>query len=76
MIDTMSFIDALPSLRSRQWQTVVLVMLDALSVHQLPTLAPVVSNPKLVQKVSNQLYLSLVIIVLLEECIFLCTGDI
>nr|ACG46670.1 hypothetical protein [Zea mays] len=41
MIDTLSFVDALPSLRSRQWQAVVLVMLDALSVHQLPALAPV-----------------------------------
>ena len=64
MIDTMSFVDALPSLRSRQWQAVVLVMLDALSVHQLPALAPVFSNSKLVQKVSNQFHLSLTISVL------------
>ncbi|CAD6273049.1 unnamed protein product [Miscanthus lutarioriparius] len=53
LIDTMSFVDALPSLRSRQWQAVVLVMLDALSVHQLPALAPVFSNSKLVQKMLN-----------------------
>uniref|UniRef100_A0A0A9ECF2 Uncharacterized protein n=1 Tax=Arundo donax TaxID=35708 RepID=A0A0A9ECF2_ARUDO len=53
LIDTMSFIDALPSLRSRQWQVVVLVLLDALSIHQLPVLAPVISNSKLLQKVSN-----------------------
>lgn len=64
MIDTMSFVDALPSLRSRQWQAVVLVMLDALSVHQLPALAPVFSNSKLVQKVSNQFYFALMIFVL------------
>lgn len=53
LIDTMSFVDALPSLRSRQWQAVILVMLDALSVHQLPALAPVFSNSKLVQKMLN-----------------------
>ncbi|XP_066367024.1 putative RNA polymerase II subunit B1 CTD phosphatase RPAP2 homolog [Miscanthus floridulus] len=53
LIDTMSFVDALPSLRSRRWQVVVLVMLDALSVHQLPALAPVFSNSKLVQKMLN-----------------------
>ncbi|XP_066363242.1 putative RNA polymerase II subunit B1 CTD phosphatase RPAP2 homolog [Miscanthus floridulus] len=53
LIDTMSFVDALPSLRSRQWQAVVLVMLDVLSVHQLPALAPVFSNSKLVQKMLN-----------------------
>jgi hypothetical protein len=50
-------IDTLPSLRS--WQAVVLVMLNALSVHQLPALAPVFPNPKLVQKVSNQFYFPL-----------------
>ena len=64
MIDTMSFVDALPSLRSRRWQAVVLVMLDALSVHQLPALAPVFSNSKLVQKVSNQFYFALMFFVL------------
>jgi len=32
---------------------VVLVLLDALSIHQLPALAPVVSNSKLVQKMLN-----------------------
>jgi len=53
LIDTMSFFDPLPSLRSRQWQVVVLVLLDALSIHQLPALAPVVSNSKLVQKMLN-----------------------
>lgn len=55
----MSFFDPLPSLRSRQWQLVVLVMLDVLSIHQLPALAPVVSNSKLVQKVTNWFQFSL-----------------
>jgi len=53
LIDTMSFFDPLPSLRSRQWQVVVLVLLDALSVHRLPALAPVISNSKLLQKMLN-----------------------
>lgn len=47
----MSLVDALPALRSRQWQLLVLVLLDALSVHRLPALAPVISDSKLVQKV-------------------------
>ncbi|OEL33828.1 putative RNA polymerase II subunit B1 CTD phosphatase RPAP2-like protein [Dichanthelium oligosanthes] len=53
LIDTMSFFDPLPSLRSRQWQLVVLVLLDVLSIHRLPALALVVSNSKLVQKVTS-----------------------
>ncbi|CAL4910478.1 unnamed protein product [Urochloa decumbens] len=53
LIDTMSFFDPLPSLRSRQWQVVVLVLLDVLSIHRLPALAPVVSDSKLVQKMLN-----------------------
>ncbi|KAF8762712.1 hypothetical protein HU200_009243 [Digitaria exilis] len=53
LIDTMSFFDPLPSLRSRQWQLVVLVLLDALSIHRLPALAPVLSDSKLVHKMLN-----------------------
>ncbi|XP_051228181.2 putative RNA polymerase II subunit B1 CTD phosphatase RPAP2 homolog [Lolium perenne] len=51
LIDTMSLVEALPPLRSRQWQLMVLVLLDALSVHRLPVLTPVISDSKLVQKV-------------------------
>ncbi|GJM94512.1 hypothetical protein PR202_ga11160 [Eleusine coracana subsp. coracana] len=53
LIDTMSFVDALPSLRARQWQLMVLVLLDALSIHRLPALAPIMSNYKLMQKMLN-----------------------
>lgn len=53
LIDTMSFVEALPPLRSRQWQLMVLVLLDALSVCRLPGLAPVMSDSKLLQKVLN-----------------------
>uniref|UniRef100_A0ACD5ZPG9 Uncharacterized protein n=2 Tax=Avena sativa TaxID=4498 RepID=A0ACD5ZPG9_AVESA len=58
LIDTMSLVDALPSLRSRQWQLMVLVLLDALSVCQLPVLAPVISDSKLMQKVLNSAQVS------------------
>jgi RNA polymerase II-associated protein 2 len=47
----MSFVDALPSLRARQWQLMVLVLLDALSIHRLPALAPITSNYKLMHMV-------------------------
>ncbi|CAN6326597.1 unnamed protein product [Urochloa humidicola] len=58
LIDTMSFFDPLPSLRSRQWQVVVLVLLDVLSIHRLPALAPVISDSKLIQKMLNAAQLS------------------
>jgi hypothetical protein len=51
LINTMSFVDALPSLRARQWQLMVLVLLDALSIHRLPALAPITSNYKLMHMV-------------------------
>ncbi|CAM0958196.1 unnamed protein product [Alopecurus aequalis] len=53
LIETMSLVEALPPLRSRQWQLMVLVLLDALSVQQLPALTPVISDSKLMQKVLN-----------------------
>lgn len=40
----MSFVDALPSFKLEQWQVVVLLFLDALSVHRLPSLASQVTN--------------------------------
>ncbi|KAH6819012.1 RNA polymerase II subunit B1 CTD phosphatase RPAP2-like protein [Perilla frutescens var. frutescens] len=38
LIDTMSFIDPIPSLRMKQWQVIVLLFLDALSVSRIPSL--------------------------------------
>ncbi|XP_052155382.1 putative RNA polymerase II subunit B1 CTD phosphatase RPAP2 homolog [Oryza glaberrima] len=58
LLDTMSFVDALPSLRSRQWQLMVLVLLDALSLHRLPALAPIMSDSKLLQKLLNSAQVS------------------
>nr|XP_010921352.1 putative RNA polymerase II subunit B1 CTD phosphatase RPAP2 homolog [Elaeis guineensis] len=54
LLDTMSFVDALPSFRIRQWQVIVLLFLDALSVHRLPPLAPHMTNRNmLLHKVLN-----------------------
>ncbi|KAL5230641.1 hypothetical protein ABZP36_029417 [Zizania latifolia] len=57
-IDTMSFVDALPSLRSRQWQVMVLLLLDAISIHRLPALGAVMSDSKLLLKLLNSAQVS------------------
>ncbi|CAK8571273.1 unnamed protein product [Lathyrus sativus] len=38
LLDTMSFVDALPAFKMKQWQVVVLLLVDALSVCRIPTL--------------------------------------
>ncbi|XP_058764037.1 putative RNA polymerase II subunit B1 CTD phosphatase RPAP2 homolog [Vicia villosa] len=38
LLDTMSFVDALPAFRMKQWQVVVLLLIDALSICRIPTL--------------------------------------
>ncbi|OIV96866.1 hypothetical protein TanjilG_08727 [Lupinus angustifolius] len=38
LLDTMSFVDPLPAFRRRQWQVVVLLDIDALSVFRIPSL--------------------------------------
>ncbi|CAL9766540.1 unnamed protein product [Musa acuminata subsp. burmannicoides] len=54
LLDTMSFVDALPSFKLEQWQVVVLLFLDALSVRRLPSLASQVTNMDLLlHKVLN-----------------------
>ncbi|MCL7042497.1 hypothetical protein MKW94_022792 [Papaver nudicaule] len=39
LIETMSFIDALPAFRMKQWHVIVLLFMDALSVCQIPGLS-------------------------------------
>ncbi|OAY73545.1 putative RNA polymerase II subunit B1 CTD phosphatase RPAP, partial [Ananas comosus] len=54
LLDTMSFVEALPSFKTRQWQVIVLLFLDALSAHRLPALAPHMTNKNmLLHKVLN-----------------------
>ncbi|KAK7278764.1 hypothetical protein RJT34_23800 [Clitoria ternatea] len=38
LLETMSFVDALPAFRIKQWQVVVLLLIDALSVCRIPAL--------------------------------------
>ncbi|KAJ4789536.1 RNA polymerase II subunit B1 CTD phosphatase RPAP2-like protein [Rhynchospora pubera] len=47
LMDTMTLVEALPALRTRQWHVVVLLFLDALSVHHLPLLSSITSNRSL-----------------------------
>ncbi|XP_078168450.1 putative RNA polymerase II subunit B1 CTD phosphatase RPAP2 homolog [Carex rostrata] len=54
LMDTMTFSEALPALRTRQWHVVVVLFLDALSVHHLPSLSSVMANRSLlIHKVLN-----------------------
>lgn len=39
LLDTMSFMDPIPALKMKQWQLLVLLLLDALSVCRIPALA-------------------------------------
>lgn len=52
LLDTMSFIDALPPLRMKQWQVIVFLFVEALSVCRLPALTPhLTSRTMLLHKV-------------------------
>ncbi|KAI3787183.1 hypothetical protein L1987_41457 [Smallanthus sonchifolius] len=44
LLETMSFLDPLPALRMKQWHVLLLLFLEALSVHRVPALAPQLSN--------------------------------
>ncbi|KAK8942619.1 hypothetical protein KSP39_PZI009090 [Platanthera zijinensis] len=39
LLDTMSFMDAIPSFKIRQWHVIVFLFIEALSVHRLPILS-------------------------------------
>ncbi|KAL4556536.1 hypothetical protein LXL04_039192 [Taraxacum kok-saghyz] len=61
LLDTMSFVDALPSLRFKQWQLFVLLFLDALSVNRISAMAPHLTNTRrlsLFQKVFDDAQIS------------------
>ncbi|XWS53355.1 hypothetical protein CRYUN_Cryun11dG0150200 [Craigia yunnanensis] len=44
LLDTMSFMEALPAFRMKQWQVIVLLLIDALSVCRIPALTPHMTN--------------------------------
>ncbi|KAL6959034.1 protein-serine,threonine phosphatase, partial [Sarracenia purpurea var. burkii] len=40
LLNTMSFVDPLPPFKTKQWQVIVLLLIDALSVSRIPALTP------------------------------------
>ncbi|XP_039128060.1 putative RNA polymerase II subunit B1 CTD phosphatase RPAP2 homolog [Dioscorea cayenensis subsp. rotundata] len=54
LLDTMSLIEAVPAFRTKQWHVIVLLFLEALSLHRLPALAQhMASRNTLLHKVLN-----------------------
>lgn len=52
LLETMSFVDALPPLKMKQWSVITLLFVDALSVRRIPAVAPQVTGSRfLLQKV-------------------------
>uniref|UniRef100_A0A1D1Z564 RNA polymerase II subunit B1 CTD phosphatase RPAP2 homolog n=1 Tax=Anthurium amnicola TaxID=1678845 RepID=A0A1D1Z564_9ARAE len=52
LLETMSFVDALPPFKIKQWRVIVLLFVDALSVHRIPAVSPqTISSRHLLQKV-------------------------
>ncbi|MBA0586395.1 hypothetical protein Gorai_017138, partial [Gossypium raimondii] len=47
LLDTMSFVEALPAFRMKQWQVIVLLLIDALSVCRIPALTPHMTNGRM-----------------------------
>lgn len=47
MLDTMTFIDPLPAFRLKQWQVIVLLFIEALSVCRIPALTPHLTNRRI-----------------------------
>lgn len=54
LLNTMSFLDALPSFKLKQWHVIALLFIDALSVCRIPGLAPYMTSGRiLLQKVAD-----------------------
>ncbi|XP_004302308.1 PREDICTED: putative RNA polymerase II subunit B1 CTD phosphatase RPAP2 homolog [Fragaria vesca subsp. vesca] len=52
MLNTMSFIEALPAFRMKQWQVIALLFIEGLSVCRMPALTPHMTNRRvLIQRV-------------------------
>ncbi|XP_050237011.1 putative RNA polymerase II subunit B1 CTD phosphatase RPAP2 homolog [Mercurialis annua] len=48
LLDTMSFVDALPAFKMKQWQVIAFLFIEALSVCRIPSLAPYMTNRRMV----------------------------
>lgn len=70
LLDTMSFVDALPAFRAKQWQVIVLLFLDALSVSRIPALTSYMTNRRmLLHKVLDGAHMSMEEFDILKELI-------
>ncbi|GMI88900.1 hypothetical protein HRI_002559300 [Hibiscus trionum] len=47
LLETMSFVEALPAFRMKQWQVIVLLFIDALSVCRIPALTSYLTNGRM-----------------------------
>ncbi|XP_043699067.1 putative RNA polymerase II subunit B1 CTD phosphatase RPAP2 homolog [Telopea speciosissima] len=47
LLDTMSFLVALPPFRTKQWNVIILVFIDALSVSRFPALTPYMTSRRM-----------------------------
>ncbi|XVF20338.1 hypothetical protein REPUB_Repub11eG0189600 [Reevesia pubescens] len=47
LLDTMTFMEALPAFRMKQWQVIVLLFIDALSVSRIPALTAHMTNGRM-----------------------------
>ncbi|KAE8732791.1 F2P16.20-like protein isoform 2 [Hibiscus syriacus] len=60
LLETMSFVEALPAFRMKQWQVIVLLFIDALSVCRIPALTPHMTNGRmLLHKVLDGAHISM-----------------
>lgn len=77
LLETMSFVEALPAFRVKQWQVISLLFIDALSVCRIPTLTPHMTNrTMLLRKVRPHIWIFILFEdVLLKNKIFCCILD-
>ncbi|KAD3067534.1 hypothetical protein R6Q59_018442 [Mikania micrantha] len=54
LLETMSFLDPIPALRTKQWHVFLLLFLEALSVSRIPALAPQLANTSFFHKVFEE----------------------
>ncbi|KAK4778482.1 hypothetical protein SAY86_006010 [Trapa natans] len=46
LLDTMTFVDPLPSFQTKQWQVVLVLFIEALSIFRIPALTPHMTNKR------------------------------
>lgn len=68
MLNTMSFIEALPAFRMKQWQVIALLFIEGLSVCRIPALTPRMTNRRvLIHKVKKKTFLCRLIVLFISH---------